>query len=900
MADQHPDVIEFREFFEGMQAVLEEVLSRFEARFGSSFRLVDELLALESPTKDDAMRLKENVPNTYVTYSRFFEGIPDGRWLRPLRKRGLFKKPTGPETYEDGAFRHVPWPPSRYLARVVGLEPDLVKEIILELPATDNVRVHEDIAAAARKMPPALAAHVVSKATAGLDSTSRASVLPLELAEVVAYLARGGRGEEAVALARELLALVPETTTPATDLGVGAVWPARVEAVPRFRQPEDYDEVVDACLSPLVDAAGERAFGMLCDLLEDAIRISHKPYRGDGDEGLPYRDGLYVLRPSIEDSIQNDVCARLGKGAVYRLVSAVRDAAERIAEADSSAVARIVAALEGKKNETFDRLALHLLRSFADAPSASGMVAARLKMKLAELTPGLFHEYAALLGECYESLSLEDRREILKAIGEGPPPGELEAAREHRASGSLSGDTPSEEKIEAYVRGFAERWRLRRYAVLADLLPDAERAEYERLAGEHPDLVERAPLFYNDPRAVPIPQRGSPKSARDLLAISVEEAVAFLCDFEPANDWEGPGVRDVAEELRLAVAEAPARFAAEAERFRRLDPSYVSALIWGLRDVLRNKGGARDAGDAEKAPEAAPAQGPSFEWGPVLGLSRWVLDQPRGASEEKYSGGRDLGWGLSRRWIAWLLRDALRQQGEIAFGLREEVWGVLRDLSEDPEPALDDEEDTANRPGSAPRHLVINTVRGVAMDAVVAYALWVRLNVGDGSWCGLADAVEAREVLERRLDPAVEPTRTVRSVYGSALPLLVYLDRDWVERQLPRIFPEDEATQPLRDATWESYLLDWEASYDDVFEVLRPQYAAAVRCLDPRRVPESSRDPDGSLAEHLMTLLWRGTLYFGEADGILENFYARASDPLRRRGSPRKPTSSRHLTDAVE
>lgn len=210
---------EFREFFEGMQAVLEEVLSRFEARFGSSFRLVDELLALESPTKDDAQRLKENVPETYVTYSRFFEGIPDGRWLLPLKKRGLFKRPTAAETDEDGTVRHVPWPPSRYLARMAGLEPDLVKEIILELPATDNVRVHEDIAAAARKMPPALAAQVGSKATAGLDSTSRASILPRELAEVVAHLARGGCGEEAVALARELLILVPETTTPATNLG---------------------------------------------------------------------------------------------------------------------------------------------------------------------------------------------------------------------------------------------------------------------------------------------------------------------------------------------------------------------------------------------------------------------------------------------------------------------------------------------------------------------------------------------------------------------------------------------------------------------------------------------------------------------------------------------------------
>jgi hypothetical protein len=217
---------------------------------------------------------------------------------------------------------------------------------------------------------------------------------------------------------------------------------------------------------------------------------------------------------------------------------------------------------------------------------------------------------------------------------------------------------------------------------------------------------------------------------------------------------------------------------------------------------------------------------------------------------------------------------------------REEVWAVLQPLSEDPEPTLAYEEDERKLAGpeATPHAWAINTVRGVAMRAVVAYALWARRNVGGDSWRGLADASEAREVLERRLDRTVDPTRTIRSVYGSGLPLLIYLDRAWVEERLPLIFPEDERDAQLREAAWESYLLDW-IPYDDVFEVVRDEYARAVEHLAPDRELRSPRDPDGFLARHLMILLWRGTVSFGDPDGILETFYTRASDTLRARAA---------------
>ncbi|MDP9485563.1 MAG: hypothetical protein M3Q49_07200 [Actinomycetota bacterium] len=672
---------EFEQFFGAMQEVLREILVRFEGRFASSFRIVDELLGKRDPGVADAQRLKQKVPNTLVTYRRFFEGIPDGRWLGPLREEGFFESPTAAETDEDGAVRHVPWPPSRYLARVAGAEPDLVMHAILEMAPTNNVRVHEDVADAALAMPPALAARIVVKVTPGLDSTSRVSALPPKLAALVAHLARGGRDEAALALVRELLVLVPEET--AMELGddEGVRLPAAVEVVPRFRQPEDYDEAVDACLLPLVDAAGERAFYALSDLLWGAIRDILEPYREEGDEGLPYHDGLGVMRPAIEDSEKNGGWIA-GEGAVYRLVSAVRDAAGRVAAGDPSSVGRMVASLEGRENETFDRLALHLLGSFPEAPPAPELIAERLKGRVASLSTSLFHEYAVLLQERFAGLSPEDRGEILRAIAAGPPAEELEEARESAASGGILGNAAgSEEEVEARAAAHADRWRLRRYAPIADLLPEQERGEYERLAAEHPDLAQRDPLFYGDRRLRYVSRGESPKSAQDLLSMPVEGVAAFLKGFEPSDaSWEGPGVREVADALSLAVARDPRRFASGAERFTGLDPAYAAAVFSGLRDALRGEAGQ----DGDKTPN--PTTKPSLEWGPVLGLCRWVLEQPRGTSEASRGGARDSGWRFSRLSMAWLLRSALGDRGTIPFRLRGELWGVLEELAGDPVP----------------------------------------------------------------------------------------------------------------------------------------------------------------------------------------------------------------------
>jgi hypothetical protein len=212
----------FRLFWERMQDIWYTVLTRFETRFSASFPLMDRLLAKDQPGKGDVSKLQEGVPNTAVAYEYFFGKMTDARWLEPLRKKGFFTHPPGPETDEDGTVHVPPWPQGPFLAKMADKDPETVKQIILEILPTENVRVYEAAAEGAQKMPPTLAAELVPKVLEGLDAPFY-SALARQLAGLVVHLAEGGLANEALELARELLSLVPQTVTPETALGGGMV-----------------------------------------------------------------------------------------------------------------------------------------------------------------------------------------------------------------------------------------------------------------------------------------------------------------------------------------------------------------------------------------------------------------------------------------------------------------------------------------------------------------------------------------------------------------------------------------------------------------------------------------------------------------------------------------------------
>jgi hypothetical protein len=256
--------------------------------------------------------------------------------------------------------------------------------------------------------------------------------------------------------------------------------------------------------------------------------------------------------------------------------------------------------------------------------------------------------------------------------------------------------------------------------------------------------------------------------------------------------------------------------------------------------------------------------------------------QPRGSNGDESRHDRDRGWGWTRKAVADVVAIGLRTEGiEPPFDYRDQVWSVIKRLLDDPEPTPAYEERFGGS-NMDPSTLSINTVRGQAMHALIFYALWVgrHLPPDTGGAQGFDRMEEVQQALDEHLDRRRDPSVAVRSVYGQWLPWIIHADESWTIAHLPEIFPSADDAASEWEAAWGAYIT-YCAPYDRPFELLQAEYRRAIDRLgqsDP-----SQRRPMGSesrLADHLMTLYWRGKLDLAP-DGLLAKFFDKADDQMR-------------------
>ena len=122
--------------------------------------------------------------------------------------------------------------------------------------------------------------------------------------------------------------------------------------------------------------------------------------------------------------------------------------------------------------------------------------------------------------------------------------------------------------------------------------------------------------------------------------MSIQEIVTYLSSWEPTHEPMSESRRGLGRELTEAVHKDPIRFAPEVAKFKGLDPTYVRALIEGIRQGI--------------------SQTTDLPWSEILSLCHWVVHQPiviEGRQVDKWNDDPD--WGWTRKTIAGLLGAGL-------------------------------------------------------------------------------------------------------------------------------------------------------------------------------------------------------------------------------------------------
>jgi len=198
----------------------------------------------------------EQIQKRAANHEYFFAKLASPDWIRPLEAAGLFASP--PPAIRGGDTISFPfWPESRYLARMAALAPELVLEVVEKIPVTDNVRVHEEFAQAASRMPGPLAARWAKREARWIEQQEHLYfLLPEYLGELIGHLAATGEAEAALTLARALLRIRRGSEGKASR--------ARLDSW-------NYGQILEKYASALLTAAGKPALDMLCGILGDAL-----------------------------------------------------------------------------------------------------------------------------------------------------------------------------------------------------------------------------------------------------------------------------------------------------------------------------------------------------------------------------------------------------------------------------------------------------------------------------------------------------------------------------------------------------------------------------------------------------------------------------------------------------
>jgi hypothetical protein len=768
----------------------------------------------------------------------FYDNIKDPKWLTVLDKAGVFNNP--PSKIIKGKYTHFPvWLEANYLKTISTNQDNEIQTQtynIISRISNDNDLVHSDFIDIANNLDAGLAAKIAMAETKWINNKDYLYVyLTKKLFKFIEKLLKYNKCSEAIELTKAILRPLPLGVLNEDELEDknGELY-YKYNNIHSKCDSWEYEEFINNIVPLLTDACKIEALKLFCDLAKEAIALKHNT-----------DDSSFIWRPTIEGP---------GSGApediTDLLISAVRDSAEILLKDDHIEVYEL---LEKQYSIIFKRVALYLRNKYF------GMDQIRTENIIMNWDTfneiNYKNEYYHLLKNNYPALSGATKQKYLdfaKSTEERP--------KWYSRFKENKGTEPTEEEINIIAR----RWKYEKLLPIADYLNGELKEQFDDFKKEfgHIDPIGRGftmgPVMYGP---------NSPINIEQLKAYTVDDLVSYLNNWQPNGGKLFESPEGLGRNLSAIVSTEPERYAESTDKLIGIEPTYIRSILYGFQQ--------------------AASKNINFNWLKVLTLCDWVLKQKieSEVSTAKIPLERDADWNPSRMAVARLL-DAGFDAGnyKIPLELKDNAWKLLEILSKDINPS-EEYENTYGGKNLDALTMSINTTRGIAMHAVVKYAIWVYRDLETKK--ELKDDIfvfipEVKRVLDKHLDKKYDPSLAVHSVYGQWIPWFVLFSKVWLNDALPLIFPQEPEKKTYRDVAWETYI-SLNAPYDNVFELLSNEYGNAIKDLNK---PAEDRSHFGnikeSLAKHIINYFWRDRIKLDEKNNLLKLLCENSDIELRK------------------
>lgn len=695
----------------------------------------------------------------------FYSKVPYS-WLEVLENEGVFKNPPSP-IIEDNTIRFPPWPQTKLLSKAVEKKPERVMKIIesCELPADKK---EWNIYVFIDFVEIALKMpSKIGKRIVNLVEKQKWLMCPYAFNSLLA----DKLSDLMIKLAKE--GEIDSSLKLANILLDVTVEEKKSESL-TFKDAKpyidiwEYKQILEKKIPVILERKPLKTIEILANKLNKAIYLENKTK----DRKTNRNDYSNIWRQAIEENPQN-----WGYEDIKNyLVVSLRNSLEWIGGNNKKLLKDAIHILDKFQYPIFSRIKLHIYRLFPKWFKKE--IQKAIEQHFDDLN--VWHEYQLLVSQEFCSLPKELKEEYLGKI-------------EHNSN---------KEK----EREYQEIYQLTRLQLIKHCLDGEWKDKFEKLAKKYGEMEHPEFLSYHTSWVGPT----SPLSIEELEKLfqneGVEGIINYFKEWKPkARMFGEPSAEGLGRNLEELVKKYPQEFSKKSLLFwqNKVRPVYIYHLFYGLIQAIKEK--------------------KKINWDEVIELMVKITLEEDLYEYEKQDR-LEPGWNSVFRAEIRLLNEGFSGlYSTIPFKKREKVWRVIETLSNHPEPDLKYEKKYGGD-NMDPATLSINTIRGEAIHGVINYALWCSRNLKKKIL-----VKEVKKVLEEHLNIEKEKTLTIRAIYGWRLPNLVYLDKNWVKKNLDKIFPKEKSLESFWLSTFETYLAN--PVYEDIFELLEKEYDKAISYL---------------------------------------------------------------------
>ncbi len=281
----------------------------------------------------------------------------------------------------------------------------------------------------------------------------------------------------------------------------------------------------------------------------------------------------------------------------------------------------------------------------------------------------------------------------------------------------------------------------------------------------------------------------SPVEKNELFEQSNEEIAEYLINFKEETGWNKPTVDGLSRTLRSLVNENPYKFTNNIKPFLKVPRVYQQALLSGFHDLWRRQ--------------------KDIDWEVILEFVLNIIENDSFWHEIYEEGSFNY-----RNWLISVISDLIKegtQKDEHSFDpkLLPKTKKILLIFLNNTKSDLSESIDLVTA--------VLNSTKGRIFSALINYSLrYARIykKNEENKW----DETIQLE-FSKRLDRELEPTFEFSVILGQYLSNIRYLNENWVNENINRIFPKEN--EDHWRAAFTGYLFYGTTVYLDLYKILR-------------------------------------------------------------------------------